>query len=584
MKILKWIPLFFSILLFGQENRLNDTLIVDSTSFSDPISYQNDQNSFQEYDEVLLLGFNPFERSTHSNFGSPLIPLWWKSSNSSELQIGDRLLDSKIKYPFYPSVFNQNFPHTKIIYAQNYSEGQRLNLLHTRRYKYGSLSLDYDRLVSKGYLLHEKNKHTRFTFQGNFTHPKIPYKSQWRIHTFKNESEWNGGVSDDSLFLSGSQNYWELLPVNWMNLKTGIKHKGFDWKHSYAFSEKAKIEYEINLSQDSLFYEGLQDDTLFYPMRLDSATAFHRAFTNVNHSLKWKQQINEDKNATLGIKHQNFKQEVGVNQWIIFTSLHSKFFKNDIYIAYGKDEINTHSFIANYKQQINFLGINNQFKIAYEKTLPNWMKQNNYYLNSEPYHSYTPEFITPSIDQYVAWDMNFGKNLSLHHSYHNIDNYNYFNAEAISATSETTIQVFQSRLIHHLTAGKWHWRGDAAYQNSSSDSIPLADLLLNQKVYWQGKVFKEATEAQIGVRALYRSAHPGMTYAPILGDFYINPLNQTNASLRCDLFANFQIQTIKVYVAYEHFNSHWQGEQYILKPYPMAKPTFKLSLIWNFYD
>jgi len=180
--------------------------------------------------------------------------------------------------------------------------------------------------------------------------------------------------------------------------------------------------------------------------------------------------------------------------------------------------------------------------------------------------------------------MNFGENLSWHHSYHNIDGYTYFNETPSSVTSDEMIQVFQSRVMHHLNIKKWHWEGDAGYQNSSSDNIPLANLLLNQKVYWQGKIFKEATEAQMGVRTLYRSAHPGMTYSPILGDFYVNSMNESKAASRCDLFANFRIQTLKVYVSYEHFNALWQKEQYILKPYPMAKPTFRLSLIWNFYD
>ena len=583
MKILKWISLFCSLLLFGQEDSVSQKEIIIEV---DSLWYQNTHNSFSSNDELTLLGYNPFEASILSNFGSPLFPFWWKSTNSSEMKIGDRLLEYQSKYPVYTSVYKENFPHTKIIYSQGYSEGQRLNLLHTRRYKYGSLNLDYDRLVSNGFLTHEKNKHTRFYFSGNFSHPEIPYKSKWRIRTFKNESEWNGGLSVDDLFLSGSQTNWELLPVNWMNLETSIKHKGLDWNHSYTFSEKTKIEYEINLSQDSLFYEGLQDDTLFYPMRLDSATAFQRAFTNVSHSLKWHQKINEDKDATIGLKNQNFKQqEEGINRWIIFTALHSKSFKNDIYFSYGKDKTSTNSFIANYTQQIDFLGVKNSFKIAYEKTLPNWTAQNSSYNWSLGYpYTSTQEVISPNIDQYAEWNMYLSENIYFHNAYHNIDGYTYYNEQATSVTSDEAVQVFQSRLSHSLTIKKWHWQKDIAYQNSSSDKIPIAELLIHQKLYWQGKIFKEASEAQIGVRAFYRSAHPRMTYSPILGDFHLTPLTQTNESLKCDVFANFQIQTIKVYAAYEHFNSLWQGEQYILKPYPIAKPNFRLSLIWNFYD
>jgi hypothetical protein len=108
--------------------------------------------------------------------------------------------------------------------------------------------------------------------------------------------------------------------------------------------------------------------------------------------------------------------------------------------------------------------------------------------------------------------------------------------------------------------------------------------MFRQKMYWQGALFEEASISQIGIRLLFKSAHPGVSYAPLLGDFYINQLNATNQSLRSDLFINFQIQSLKVFLSYEHFNGLWQGTQYLLKPYPMAKPTFRVSLIWNFYD
>ena len=45
-----------------------------------------------------------------------------------------------------------------------------------------------------------------------------------------------------------------------------------------------------------------------------------------------------------------------------------------------------------------------------------------------------------------------------------------------------------------------------------------------------------------------------------------------------------KIQNIKIYASYENFNALWQGEQFTLKPYPIAQPIFRLSLIWNFYD
>jgi len=582
MKLLKWIPLFCSLVLLGQES---DTLDISAFGF-DSLVYETAQNSFSADDESDLLGYSILLSSPQTNFGTPIIDWYWQSNQSTELRIGDRILDFGTAQKFNYNPYQQKFAHTKIVYAQTYSEGQRLNFSHKRAYRYGSFVLDYDRLVSEGYLWHEKNKYTKFSFQGDFRHPEIPYQSSLHFHTFKNESEWNSGVSDHSLFLSGTQSNWELLPVNWTNLESSIKHVGIDWKHAYNFSEATNLAYEINLSQDSLFYEGLQDDSLFYPLRLDSTTSYQRAFSNVKHSLKWQQQVTDDKNAVLGIRQQTFKYNASAtHKWAAFASLKSEFFKNEMYFEIGKAEQEAYTLLANYTQKLNFGRFNNQIKIAYESIQANWMQLNGSINYWEPLITCIVEPQEPIIDQYIVWDISLiNQNLKLSSSYHNIDGYRYFNEVANPVQFDKSVQVFQTRLFHHLNASKWHWTGDAIYQNSSSENLPLAKLLLNQKVYWQGNLFKEATETQIGVRALFRSAHPGMTYAPLLGDFYVNPASQTEGSLRLDVFANFKIQTVKVYLAYEHLNSLWQGEQYVLKPYPMAKPTFRMSLIWNFYD
>ena len=108
-------------------------------------------------------------------------------------------------------------------------------------------------------------------------------------------------------FFFNSQSNWQLLPINWLNLETSIKHKGLDWQHEYRFSEASVFKYQINITQDSLFYEGLEDDTLFYPNRLDSSTTLTRAFANINHTLKWVKQINKDKKAVVGLKKSKFQ-------------------------------------------------------------------------------------------------------------------------------------------------------------------------------------------------------------------------------------------------------------------------------------
>ena len=185
MRILKWIPLLYSILIFGQEDSISP---IEPKIEVDSLWYKNTQNNFSSGDEFILLGYHDFESSIMGNFGSVLIPFWWKSGSSIEQKIGDRIIEANNLYPVYTSVYKENFPHTKIIYSPTYSDGQRLNFIHKVKYTYGSFIIDYDRLVSEGNLVHEKHQNTRFNFQGSYTHPKIAYTSKWRINTFKNSS------------------------------------------------------------------------------------------------------------------------------------------------------------------------------------------------------------------------------------------------------------------------------------------------------------------------------------------------------------------------------------------------------------
>jgi hypothetical protein len=579
MKVLKWLPFLSYVFLFAQQTEV----VTDSVVSSDSLVYQIAQNSFSLNDDADLLGYSLISRSSLTNFGAPIVPWRWNFNESTELRVGDAILEFGLPAPLVYKFYPHKFPHTKIVYSQTYSEGQRLSFLHKNRHKYGSFEFEYDQLVSQGFMLHEKNKYSKFNFQLDFYSPKHPYKSALRFHSFKNTSQWNAGLSEDSLFQSESSFNWELLPVNWQNLSSSLKHKGLDWKHTYSPSDVAHFEYEINIAQDSLFYEGLQDDTLLYPGRLDS-TVFSRAYTNITNRLNWLCKLSSDKMLVLGVKHQAFSSyEMKTHKLWAFTSLKSTDFNNEFYIEYGKEPRNTHTFKTSYKQGFTLGKFGNNLKFTYLRALPSLMFYQDT-LSQE--HELTSSSIdqSPITSKFIEWSTTLSKNLKIFSSYHTIDGYTYINEFALPAVSVENVQVFQSRLFHHFSKYKIHLTGNAVFQNSSSTLVPISKFLLHQKIYWQGQLFQKATESQLGFRALFRSSHPGMSYNPVFGGFSPNPIHQTEQSLRLDVFANFKIKTIKFHVSYEHFNALFQGVQYVLNPYPMARPILRLSLIWNFYD
>ena len=62
----------------------------------------------------------------------------------------------------------------------------------------------------------------------------------------------------------------------------------------------------------------------------------------------------------------------------------------------------SNSFTANFIQHINIFGINNRFKIAYEKTIPNWIQLNS---STNLSNQLSEESIEPTLDQYIEWDL-----------------------------------------------------------------------------------------------------------------------------------------------------------------------------------
>ena len=567
----------------GQEQM--ETFSYSNNVKLDSLTFQIQENSFQEDDNLTLLGFDLFESNILSNFGSPLVPLWWKPRYNMNLRIGDLLLQHQVPKDNFGSYYGYSFPFTKIIYSPTYSDGQKLNFIHRRVYKYGSTSINYNRQVSEGFLAHEKNYNTVFKIEGNFYHPKIPFSSKWRIRTYKNTFEWNGGILDDSSFLSESESNWELLPTQWSEQISTTKHIEINGLQEYKIHNNTSLTYELKFSRDSFLYDELEEDSLFYPHRTDSSTQIIRAFNSSNHLIKWIYKINSGLHVFLGGEYQSLKYfSQNTNQWNILGSMTSKRYNNQFKFTLGKGNLFDGNFNIAYYQKANIFDCPNIFKIAYEKNLPNWMNMNTNFMSAVENHIDSSSNSQSIIDKHIQWKINIMDKVKILNTYHNIEGYNYFDEEGRSSTSKEKINVIQSRIDYRLEKYSYHWDGTLGYQYVSNIAIPVPKLMFHQKLYWQGSLFEDASMSQMGVRLIYKSTHQGLSYAPLLGNFHLNRSNLTNSTLRTDLFVNFQIQSIKIFLSYEHFNSLWQGRQYIIKPYPMAKPTFRISLIWNFYD
>ena len=80
---------------------------------------------------------------------------------------------------------------------------------------------------------------------------RLTFFKKHQSKTFKNLSQWNGGIANDNTFFSNSQSNWELLPINWLNLETSIKHKGLDWQHGQGRQPTAHTRWATEYERRS---------------------------------------------------------------------------------------------------------------------------------------------------------------------------------------------------------------------------------------------------------------------------------------------------------------------------------------------
>ena len=116
MKVLKWLPFLSYVFLFAQQTEV----VTDSVVSSDSLVYQIAQNSFSLNDDADLLGYSLISRSSLTNFGAPIVPWRWNFNESTELRVGDAILEFGLPAPLVYKFYPHKFPHTKIVYSQSF--------------------------------------------------------------------------------------------------------------------------------------------------------------------------------------------------------------------------------------------------------------------------------------------------------------------------------------------------------------------------------------------------------------------------------------------------------------------------------
>ena len=143
-----------------------------------------------------------------------------------------------------------------------------------------------------------------------------------------------------------------------------------------------------------------------------------------------------------------------------------------------------------------------------------------------------------------------------------------------------------------LSYQRFHLRTTLEYQKvtQNEEYLPLPELIARASLYWQGKVFDNKAEVQIGFNANYFSEFESREFFPIINEFMLQRthpefgIQKIGGFPMLDFFANIKVQRMQIFLRADHFNTFWGKNNYYSAPStPFRDFKIQIGIKWYLF-
>ena len=211
-----------------------------------------------------------------------------------------------------------------------------------------------------------------------------------------------------------------------------------------------------------------------------------------------------------------------------------------------------------------------------------------------------PYLLQQYISNHFVWNNDFGKTrrykiagkllipwtkTTLSAGVENIQNYVYFNNQALPTQYGGNVQVFSASLNQELKLGILHWNNTIYYQKTSNSLVlPLPELAIYSNLFVKFIAFK-VLKLQVGIDCDYYTSYNSLNYQPATMTFHVQdsePVKVGNYPF-ISAYINARLYKTRFYVQYSHLNQGWFSNNYFMMPhYPMNPRRLELGLSIDF--
>ena len=172
----------------------------------------------------------------------------------------------------------------------------------------------------------------------------------------------------------------------------------------------------------------------------------------------------------------------------------------------------------------------------------------------------------------------------------NIKNNITFGYDKMPVQTPGNVQILSPGLVLNFKLfNKFYLDNEIIYTLTSGDSaaantIRVPDLFVNSRIYYGHYLFKKNIYIQTGLDMHYKSNYFAPAYDPSTQQFYLQDDFAVPSYLIANLFVDFQIDNVTVFLKYTHANQKVGDGYFTFPDYIGQKKVIDLGIRWLFFD
>lgn len=172
-----------------------------------------------------------------------------------------------------------------------------------------------------------------------------------------------------------------------------------------------------------------------------------------------------------------------------------------------------------------------------------------------------------------------------HATYSLLTNYIYFDENVVPQQTDKTFQLLRLGLNLNYKVWRFNTVNNVYYNALIGENLfRVPTWFVNSRVYCEDCLIKKLLHSQIGFEFHYKSDYFADGYMPVTKQFHLQNDFLVKSYLIADVFANFQVDTFRIFLKFSHLNQ-LPDSGYVTTPiYPGMRRTFTFGVNWQFFN